>query len=108
MRKVHEQKTSGIFDLKWSPQLQNNHPCLGQASADGSLSFYSLKVGDTATLEREADIAVSDAMCLSLDWRPTTAGDVSLTSLGRITLFVADSVRETFSRYLANCRVRSP
>lgn len=42
LRELQTLETSGVFDIKWrrpSPELV---PCLGQASADGSLRLYTL------------------------------------------------------------------
>lgn len=38
-------ETSGVFDIKWRKPSPDLVPCLGQASADGSLRLYTLQDG---------------------------------------------------------------
>ena len=47
LRKLQLLDTSGIFDIKWNRSSSSFAPCLGQASADGSLRLYSLQEGHT-------------------------------------------------------------
>ncbi|CAM6080043.1 unnamed protein product, partial [Sphagnum tenellum] len=72
--------TSGVFDIKWRGSSSDLGllPCLGQASADGSLRLYSLQEGsgvEKVSLQERVNIAVSSSMCLSLDWCPMGAKD---------------------------------
>lgn len=39
-------ETSGVFDIKWRKPSAGVVPCLGQASADGSLRLYTLQDGE--------------------------------------------------------------
>ncbi|KAI8054299.1 WD40-repeat-containing domain protein [Syncephalis plumigaleata] len=77
--------TSAILDMKWShqPMGTNGQWVIGQASADGSVSIYSLtdeaqqstcqpddpvlQLMARTTLERTPDYE-KDLLCLSLDW----------------------------------------
>jgi WD40 repeat protein len=44
-------ETSGVFDIKWrKPSAAGLVPCLGQASADGSLRLYTLQDGKHMSL----------------------------------------------------------
>ncbi|KAG9449839.1 hypothetical protein H6P81_009804 [Aristolochia fimbriata] len=74
---LHNLKTAGVFDMKWSPAGANVHPLLAQADSDGCLKIHSLhSSSDTSehggvTLEDLGTEKVSSSMCLCLDWEPS-------------------------------------
>lgn len=71
--------TSGIFDIKWRPNPPHGVPFLAQASADGTLSLYKMRVQDTFNLSELLRENIGCAMCLSLDWDPHSCKQIAIS-----------------------------
>jgi len=93
-------ETSGVFDIKWRKPSPNLVPCLGQASADGSLRLYTLQDdNDRPTLLETSNLDIDSSMCLSLDWSPLhpqlaishSNGTLTIIDVGQSSPQVSDS-----------------
>lgn len=88
---LHRLQTVGVFDVKWNTPGSTLHPLLAQADADGSLTLYSLHSSEKATT-REAVLRevctekVSAAMCLCVDWCPSSSSASLGLSDGSISI----------------------
>jgi len=60
-------ETSGVFDIKWRGSILGLLPCLGQASADGSLRllFFARRFALSSTTFWEVHISHLSAVMLS-------------------------------------------
>lgn len=83
-------ETSGIFDIKWRKPGPGLVPCLGQASADGTLRLYTLLDDDKPTLQETANLDIDSSMCLSLDWSPMESEPQIAVSHSNGTLTIVD------------------
>ncbi|ONK66230.1 uncharacterized protein A4U43_C06F5570 [Asparagus officinalis] len=93
---LHRIQTIGVFDIKWNAPGSTEHPLLAQADADGCLTLYCLQLNDNSTsgidLSEVCTEKVSPAMCLCVDWNPSSSS-VSL-GLSDGSICIA-SVRES-------------
>lgn len=86
LKELQTMETSGVFDIKWrKPCPQGLAPCLGQASADGSLRLYTLQHDDKPALIEIATTSATTSMCLSLDWNPSHPEVAVSDSSGALT-----------------------
>ncbi|KMZ64792.1 WD repeat-containing protein [Zostera marina] len=98
-------QTMGIFDMKWNPNERLLNPMLAQVDSDGCLSLYSLKSNEAteacggAMLKPVGSENISSAMCLCLDWSPSSTsislglsdGSVSMATLAESEIHVSQS-----------------
>ncbi|XP_068642720.1 uncharacterized protein [Aristolochia californica] len=100
---LHQVKTAGVFDMKWSPAGANLHPLLAQADADGCLKIHRLDSSSDisecrAVLKESGAEKVSSSMCLCLDWEPSaTCVSVGLSD-GSVSIITSRESRPQISR----------
>ncbi|KAG0567871.1 hypothetical protein KC19_7G168300 [Ceratodon purpureus] len=90
LQELQRIETSGVFDIKWRKPSADLVPCLGQASADGSLRLYTLQDDDKPTLQETANLDIDSSMCLSLDWSPIESEPQIAISHSNGTLTIVD------------------
>ncbi|CAI0398576.1 unnamed protein product [Linum tenue] len=119
---VHQVKTAGIFDVKWSPVGGSVSPLLGQADADGYLRIHGLQSSSDApkvySLEEVASQKISSSsMCLCLDWNPSATsislglsdGSVSVVSISESQLVVVQEWQaHAFELWTASFDIHQP
>eukprot|EP00268_Persea_americana_P030517 TRINITY_DN2952_c0_g1_i1.p1 TRINITY_DN2952_c0_g1~~TRINITY_DN2952_c0_g1_i1.p1 ORF type:complete len:346 (+),score=67.64 TRINITY_DN2952_c0_g1_i1:277-1314(+) len=97
LKLLYHVETAGVFDIKWNPDGTNMHPLLAQADADGYLRLHGLGCSPEVSegvLKEVSGEKISSAMCLCLDWNPSSTsvsvglsdGSISVVTVGEAEL----------------------